>query len=58
MIKRGVKTPLFLLDFYYISLYIIGMKEIIWAIVAIGCIAVSTDIIEWLADIIEKRFNR
>ena len=58
MIKRGVKPPLFLLDFYYISLYIIGMKEIIWAIVAIGCIVVSTDIIEWLADIIEKRFNR
>jgi len=34
------------------------MKEIIWTMVAIGCIAVSTDIIEWLANIIEKRFNK
>jgi len=47
-----------MLDTYYIILYIIGMKEIIWAMIAIGCIAVSTDIIEWLANIIEKRFNR
>jgi len=58
VIKGELKLPFFLLDFYYISLYIIGMKEIIWAIVAIGCIAVSTDIIEWLADKIQKRFNR
>jgi len=34
------------------------MKEIIWAIVAIGFIVISTDIIEWLADKIEERFNK
>ena len=57
MIKGELKLPFFLLDFYYISLYIIGMKEIIWAIVAIGCIAVSTDIIEWLADKVQNKFK-
>ena len=56
MIKRGVLLP-FLLDTYYIISYIIGMKEIIWAIVAIGCIAVSTDIIEWLADKVQNKFK-
>ena len=35
-----------------------GMKEIVWAIVAIGCIAVSTDIVDWLANKIEERFNK
>jgi hypothetical protein len=33
------------------------MKEIVWAIVAIGFIAVSTDVIDWLADKIEDRFK-
>jgi len=36
----------------------VGMKEIIWAMVAIGFIVISTDIIEWLADKIEERFNK
>jgi len=39
-------------------LYIIGMKEIIWAIIAIGFITVSTDIIEWLADKVQDKFNK
>tara|TARA_R100001443_G_scaffold117345_1_gene141593 strand:+ start:137 stop:241 length:105 start_codon:yes stop_codon:yes gene_type:complete len=34
------------------------MKEIIWAIVAIGFITVSTDIIEWLADKVQDKFNK
>jgi len=34
------------------------MVNIIWAIVAISLIALSTDIIEWLADKIQERFNK
>tara|TARA_R100000742_G_C4265266_1_gene83276 strand:+ start:142 stop:246 length:105 start_codon:yes stop_codon:yes gene_type:complete len=34
------------------------MKEIIWAIIAIGFITVSTDIIEWLADKVQDKFNK
>jgi hypothetical protein len=33
------------------------MEELLWAIVAIGFIAVSTDVVEWLADKIEDRFK-
>ena len=33
-----------------------GMKEIVWVMVTIGFISMSTDIVEWLADKIEKRF--
>jgi len=33
------------------------MTEIVWAIVAIGFIAVSTDVIEWLTDKIQERFK-
>ena len=33
------------------------MKEIVWIIVAIGFIVVSTDVVEWLADIIEDKFK-
>ena len=46
-----------MLDTYYIILYIRGMKEIVWTIVAIGFIVVSTDVVEWLADIIEDKFK-
>jgi len=46
-----------LLDTYYIILYIKGMKEIVWIIVAIGFIVVSTDVVEWLADKIEDKFK-
>tara|TARA_A100001515_G_C4448171_1_gene169282 strand:+ start:243 stop:347 length:105 start_codon:yes stop_codon:yes gene_type:complete len=34
------------------------MNELVWAIVAIGFIVVSTDVVEWIADKIEERFNR
>jgi hypothetical protein len=33
------------------------MEELLWAIVAIGFIAVSTDVVEWLANKIEDRFK-
>jgi len=33
------------------------MEELLWAIVAIGFIAVSTDVVEWLADKIQDRFK-
>jgi len=33
------------------------MKEIIWAMVAVGFIVASTDVIEWLADKIEDKFK-
>ena len=46
-----------MLDTYYIISYIIGMKEIIWTMVAIGFVVASTDVIEWLADKIEDRFK-
>ena len=55
--KKPLEKGAFLLDTYYIILYIIGMKEIIWTMVAIGFIAVSTDVVEWLADMIEDRFK-
>ena len=57
MIKGELKLPFFLLDFYYISLYIIGMKEIIWAMIAICYIVCSVDIIYWLADKIQDKFK-
>ena len=34
------------------------MNELVWAIVAIGLIIASTDVVEWVADKIEERFNR
>ena len=34
------------------------MNELVWAIVTIGLIVVSTDVVEWIADKIEERFNR
>jgi len=34
------------------------MKEILWAIVAIGLITLSTDLVDWLADKIQDRFNK
>jgi len=33
-----------------------GMKEIIWAMIAICYIVCSVDVIEWLADKIQERF--
>tara|TARA_R100000234_G_scaffold53203_1_gene32000 strand:- start:956 stop:1066 length:111 start_codon:yes stop_codon:yes gene_type:complete len=33
-----------------------GMNEIVWVMVTIGFISVSTDIVDWLADKIEERF--
>ena len=57
MKKSPLKKRGFLLDTYYIILYIRGMKEIVWIIVAIGFIAVSTDVVEWLADKIEDKFK-
>ena len=33
------------------------MSEIIWAIVTIGFIVVSTDVVEWLANKIEDKFK-
>jgi len=32
------------------------MKEIIWIMVAIGFISISTDVVDWLADKIEEKF--
>jgi len=34
-----------------------GMKEIIWAMIAICYMVFSVDIIYWLADKIEERFK-
>jgi len=34
------------------------MKEIVLVMIAIGCISVSTDIVDWLADKIEERFKQ
>ena len=38
--------------------YIVGMKDIILAIIAISLITISTDVIEWISDKIQKRFNK
>ena len=46
-----------MLDTCYIILYIKGMKEIIWTMVAIGFVVASTDVVEWLADKIEDKFK-
>tara|TARA_B100000902_G_scaffold264093_1_gene250239 strand:+ start:276 stop:383 length:108 start_codon:yes stop_codon:yes gene_type:complete len=35
----------------------VGMKEIVLIMIAIGCISVSTDIVDWLADKIEEKFK-
>jgi len=35
----------------------VGMKEIVLVMIAIGCISVSTDIVDWLADKIEEKFK-
>ena len=34
------------------------MNELVWAIVAIGLVVAPTDVVEWVADKIEERFNR
>tara|TARA_Y100000389_G_C17258838_1_gene411939 strand:- start:418 stop:522 length:105 start_codon:yes stop_codon:yes gene_type:complete len=34
------------------------MKEIVLIMIAIGCISVSTDIVDWLASKIEERFKQ
>jgi len=33
------------------------MKEIVLVMIAIGCISVSTDIVDWFADKIEEKFK-
>jgi hypothetical protein len=34
------------------------MNEIIWSILAISFIVASTDVVEWLADKIQDKFNK